>query len=123
MNSTIYNRATMSVALNAQEAEALRDFIMDTVLLYVPVVKKNRDIEDEYWRQKVHVDYNYRECLNHGNAEGAAKNLKKLDDVGRWHERYKAAADRSWNAECAARELMKILEPLAAEARRVRDGE
>ena len=123
MNSTIYNRATMSVALNAREAEALHRFIQDNMITYVQTVRKNREIEDEYWRQKVRVDYNYRECLNHGNYKGADANRKKLDDIEIWLNKYKEAADMTWDAECAARELMKILEPLAAEGRRGAKGE
>ena len=121
MNSTIYNRATMSVALNAREAEALRKYVEETMGAYVAHLADTRRIEDDLWRQKVRLDYNYRECVNHGNAEGAAKNLKNRDNIGRQLDNASAEAERTWRAECAARELMKMLEPLAAEGRRDRD--
>ena len=121
MNSTIYNRATMSVALNAREAEALRKYVEETMGAYVAHLADTRRIEDDLWRQKVRLDYNYRECVNHGNAEGAAKNLKNRDNIGRQLDNASAEAERTWRAECAARELVKILEPLAAEGRRERD--
>ena len=121
MNSTIYNRATMSVALNAQEAEALRKYVAETMGAYVAHLADTRRIEDDLRRQKVHADYNYRECATHGNADGAKKNLENRDNIGWQLKNAGEEAERTWRAECAARELMKILEPLAAEARRERE--
>lgn len=110
MKSTIYNRVTMSVALNAQEAEALRRFIMDNLMTYSAHVADTRRIVDDLWRQRVDADYNYRTCREHGNQAAAKHNKQKLESLDARYEKEDETEQKSWEALCAASELKNALE-------------
>jgi hypothetical protein len=122
METEKLNRKTVRVTFDADTAANLVMFFDEVMATAEGLDRGMYDtadrLRDEYHRQQ----YNFHECLKHGNIKGAETNKHNMAvTIGRWN----AATLPAENLECgidAAKMLRAILQKLTLDAKGADDG-
>jgi hypothetical protein len=123
MNSTIYNRATLGLELDADDAEALRHFLEITMHSMEAHAEDTRRIADGLRDQYRHAHDNYKACMEHGNLKGAEHNKHSLALITRDWGKASEEEDDSWLALNLAKEIRNALDQFKGETRKAEAGQ
>ena len=123
MKTTIYNRATLGLELDAEDAEALRHFFEITMRHMEAHAEDTRRIADGLRDQYRHAHDNYKDCMAHGNLKGAEHNKHSLALITRDWGKASGEEDDSWLALSLAKEIRNALDQFKAETRKAEAGQ